>query len=444
MQLIQYWMKMDKFKQKLLQTKRVSVWGIGYLGYTTVLKLQAEGFFADVYDFTTERLNGLADGSYPTKEQRNTWTKHTQIPKIDLDRASIVVDSDLLFNNNVHIVSSPLLKQENSSTLNNLLKVLIKNKNFMKDSLIVFQSAGVPRTIEKQFIDALKIEGIVANIVSIFRSDWNIEDFLHSGKKRFIAGNSTQAVSMGIVFTEALHLNSIVLNSIVEAEVFENAKNSLEFTMTAFFNQLSLAYPDIDISTMSQKLLNQLSVEDISMGVSSIDYQSEQSIEHLLEGARLDYLGVIKEARSSNLSLLLYYADVLKNSGIGSVTIFGLSSYNSLKDLRFSPSLMLAEYLLKSGVKVSIHDSNFTKEEILQNLSKCTVIDLNDSNVTTDAVIVMSMSEEYKYYTQEYLDKIGFTSTKIIIDNTNLFKDFLYDNKTLYHKIGDGNLSKLI
>jgi len=435
---------MDKFKQKLLQTKRVSVWGIGYLGYTTILRLQSEGFFADVYDFISERLSGLADGSYPTKEQRNTWTKHTQIPKIDLDRASIIEDTDLLFNNSVHIISSPLLKQENPDTLDKLLKVLIQNKSNIKDALIVFQSVGVPRMIENQFIEILKKEGIEAHIVSIFRSDWNIEDFLHSGRNRFIAGNSVQAVSMGTIFTEALHLNPIVLDSIVEAEVFENAKNSLEFTMTAFFNQLSLAYPDIDISSMSQKLLKQLSVDDISMGVSSIDYQSEQAIEHLLEGGRLDYLGVIKEARSSNLSLLLYYADLLKNRGINSVTIFGLSSYNSLKDIRFSPSLMLAEYLLKIGIKISVHDSNFTKDEILQSLAKCSILDLNDSNVVTDAIIVMSMSEEYKYYTQEYLDKVGFTNRKVIIDNTELFQDFLYSDTTLYHRIGDGNLSRLI
>jgi len=435
---------MDKFKQKLLQTKRVSVWGIGYLGYTTVLKLQTEGFSADVYDFTTERLNGLADGSYPTKEQRNTWTKHTQIPKIDLDRASIIEEINLLFNNSVHIISSPLFNQDSTDSLDKLLKMFIEHGSQMENALIVFQAAGVPRTIENQFINVVKKEGIETNIVSIFRSDWNIEDFLHSGKNRFIAGNSERAVAMGTTFTEVLHLNPIVLNSIVEAEVFENAKNSLEYTMTAFFNQLSLAYPDIDISTMSQKLLAQMCVDDVSMGVSSIDYQSEQAIEHLLEGARLDYLGVIKEARSSNLSLLLYYADLLKNSGIRSVTIFGLSSYNSLKDLRFSPSLMLSEYLLKIGIDVSIHDSNFTKKEILKNLSKCTVLELNDSKISTDAVIVMSMSEEYKYYTQEYLDEVGFTSSKIVIDNTDLFQDFKYNSETLYHRIGDGKLSRLI
>ena len=35
---------MNDFRHRLLSTRRVSVWGIGYLGYTSLLRLQSKGF----------------------------------------------------------------------------------------------------------------------------------------------------------------------------------------------------------------------------------------------------------------------------------------------------------------------------------------------------------------------------------------------------------------
>ena len=40
-------------KERLLKTKEVSIWGLGYLGYTLLLRLQGLGFRAKVFDLSS-------------------------------------------------------------------------------------------------------------------------------------------------------------------------------------------------------------------------------------------------------------------------------------------------------------------------------------------------------------------------------------------------------
>lgn len=77
---------MNTFKELLLNTKRVSVWGVGYLGYTTILRLQENGFCSVVYDFNEDRLDDLKNNLYPEKEQINSWSKRGKIPAINLEK----------------------------------------------------------------------------------------------------------------------------------------------------------------------------------------------------------------------------------------------------------------------------------------------------------------------------------------------------------------------
>lgn len=117
---------MDDFKELLLQTKTISVWGVGYLGYTTILRLQKNGFYTTIYDFNESRLDDLVDGNYPNKEQLNSWSKNGKMPTLNFEKLEIVKDNKLLFENNVHIISFP-----NSDKFNylELAKLFVNNKD---------------------------------------------------------------------------------------------------------------------------------------------------------------------------------------------------------------------------------------------------------------------------------------------------------------------------
>lgn len=432
---------MNSYKDKILETKKISIWGIGYLGYTTILRLQKSGFCSTVYDFNEPRLNDLLDDKYPRKEQLSGWSKNGKIPALNLDKLDVVKDNSLLFENRIHIISFP-----NNDNFNyiELAKLFVQNKAKLDNSLILFQSAGIPKSIENSFCKILEENNLNIDVSTIFRSDWTIEDFFNNDHQRAISGNNQQAIEKTQDFLELLNLKSIKLNSIEESEVYENTKNALNYTMVAFFNQLSLACPHININELSNRLLKDISLDNLSLGVSSVDYKSEQSIENIVRGSTGNFLSILEEANNTNISFLFYYVNLLKNKGINSVTILGLSSYNSMKDLRFSPSVMLAEYLNKENIKVYIDDDHFGKEEVSEILPYCEYIDVNSQVINSDVVFIMSLSKEYKFFTQNKIDEIGLSKVKYILDNTGFFKDFIYSDFTLYHQLCDGNLIKVI
>lgn len=431
---------MQTFKESFLKDKKVSIWGVGYLGYTSLLKIQDFGVESSLYDFNEDRLDGLKNGTYPENEQIDSWSKSGKVPRVNLEYVSICKDTDKMFENSVHIVSFPNF---NDFKYGQLAKLFILNKEKLKDSLVIFQSAGYPKEIETDFYDLLKKEGIDIDIATVFRSDWAIEDFYSKNNKRMVAGSSSSAYEKAKYFLSFLNIESTYLKKIEEAEVYENSKNALHYTVLAFFNQLSLSYPHIDINDLAIKLLEDIRFEDLKLGVSNIDFKSEQSIDNLTRSSIGNYLTILNEANSTNIAYLFYYADLLKSKQISSVTILGISSYSSLKDITMSPAIILAEYLNKNGMDVTICDDSFSAEEIKEILPNCNYIDIKKDKVNSDAAIIMNINNELRFLNQNKIVDVGLDNMKFIIDNTGFFKDFKYSDNTVYHQLGDGNLIKV-
>lgn len=431
---------MESFEKLILQTKKISIWGVGYLGYTSILRLQDCGLKPSVYDFSEERLKHLQNGAYPEKNQLNTWSKNGKIPSVDLSQLEICNTYRELFNNNIHIISFPETQHVNYSAL---AEIFIEKKEFLSNSLIIFQSAGVPQSIEKNFCNLLIENDIHVDIVTLFRSDWIIEDFLQKDRYRVISGNSEQALDKVKNFLNFLNLEPIELSNIEEAEVFENSKIALSHTIVGFFNQLSLAYPNININELALIALKSVDFKNLSLGLSSVDYKSEQSCENLLRGSAGEYLTILRESNSTNIGFLFFYVDLLKSQKVKSVTILGLSSYNSMKDYRFSPSVILAESLVNENIEVYIHDENIDEEELKTIMPNCKYLNLNQNRITSDSVVIMNLNTQYRYFTQKDIELMNLSNVKFIIDNTGFFKQFSFNKDTIYHQFCDGQLKKV-
>lgn len=432
---------MQTLKENFLQTKNVSIWGIGYLGYTSLLKLQDYGIKASVYDFNEERLDGLICGDYPSKEQINSWSKNGRVPSLNLEYVHICENTDKMFENAIHIISFP---NTNDIKYDQLAKIFIENKEKIKDSLVIFQSSGYPKQIENEFYSILKQDTIEIDIATVFRSDWSIEDFYHKSNARVVSANNKKAYEKLKYFLLFLNIESVYLKELEEAEVYENSKNALYYTVLAFFNQLSLSYPHIDMNELTAKLLGEIDFSTLKLGVSSVDFKSEQSIDNLMRSSVGNFLTILNEANNTNIAYLFYYADLLKSKNISSVTIFGLSSYSSLKDIKMSPSVILAEYLNKNGIHVTVCDDSFSYEEIKEVLSYCDCIDIKKDKINSDAAVIMNINNELRFLNQYKLKNAGLFDVKFIIDNTGFLKQYEFSKETIYHQFGDENLSKVI
>jgi UDP-N-acetyl-D-mannosaminuronate dehydrogenase len=439
-------MKMNQFTEKLFATKTVSVWGIGYLGYTTILRLQSKGFFVNCSTFEKDVQNDLQTGQYPYEDMKQTWSLNNDIPKIDLSKIVFSNDHTDMFNSNVHIIALPGFKNDSgkAETYNKLIDIFSKNIDKLNGSLILFQSAEKVGTVKTYFVNPLKKAGAKCYFASGFRSDWSIEEFLLGNETRIIAADDKRSLEIASHFFNIMEISFETLDSIEEAEIYENGKNCLKYSVEAFFTQLSFAYPDININDVSAMIANNFEFSSKRSGLNLLNHKNMLHIDHLLGGEYGDHLSIVKETQAINLNAVLLYADLLKHNKISSVSIMGISVEGARKDIRASAAILLAEYLHNIGLDVFVHDPYFTNNEIQTLLPFAKISTFDDHSTKTESYVIMSSNLTYKYLTQHNIQQYGLYDAKIIIDNIGVFKNFSFSPQTKYHEVGDGGLKALI
>jgi UDP-N-acetyl-D-mannosaminuronate dehydrogenase len=437
---------MSKFSEELFVTKTVSVWGIGYLGYTTILRLQSKGFFVNCSTFDKDVQKDIVSGKYPYESMKQTWSQGNDIPKIDLSKVSFCHDYKKMFEANVHIIALPAFGGEygKPEVYDKLVDVFIKNTDKLVGSLVLFQSAEKVGTVENYFVKPLKKVGAKCHFASAFRSDWSVEEFLLGSENRIIAANDKDSLDVASEFFDILDVKFKTLSTIEEAEVYENAKNCLKYSAEAFFTQLSFAYPAININEVSAMIVKNLDLSAKRNGINLLSHKHILHIEHVLAGQNGDYLSIIKETQAVNMTTVLFYADILKQKKISSVTVMGLSTEGARKDIRASAAVLLAEYLYSIGIKVFVHDPYFTKDEIKEIFPFAKMSSMKNKADFTDGYVVMGVNPVYSYFTQKDVNENGISNSKIIIDSIGTLKHLSFSSKTIYHEVGDGGLKALL
>ncbi len=436
---------MSKLSQALFETKTVSVWGIGYLGYTSILRLQSKGFFVNCSTLDKHILDDLLVGRYPYEYMKQSWTLNNDMPKINLSKVDFAGNIEKMFESPVHVIAVPAYA-DSSGPVNyeKLVEMFLKNIESLKGSLILFQAAEKVGTVENHFIKPLKKAGAKCYFASAFRSDWSIEEFLLGNETRVIAGFDKLSIGAASEFFDVLGVDFKMLGGIREAEVYENAKNCLRYSAEAFFTQLSFAYPDIDINEVSEMVAKNLDLSTKRSGLNLLNHKHMLHIDHILAGQNGDYLSIIKETQAANMTTVLFYADILKQNKISSVTIMGLSAEGARKDIRASVAILLAEYLHSMSIKVLAHDPYFSADEVLELLPFAKMSNINGALDTTDAYVVMNSSPTYIYFTQKDINANGIAKAKIVIDGVGVFRHLSFSPQTAYHAVGDGRLKALL
>ena len=349
-----------------------------------------------------------------------------------------------MFDSLVHILAFPSVDRENNNLLKSLSKTFLKNSKKLKGGLVIFLSAGAPGAIERDFIAPLKKE-CDCSFVSSFRSDWTVEEFLFDYQERVLAADSQESLEKGKFFYSTLGLNFKTLGSIREAELYENAKNTLQYVTNMFINQLAIAYPETNIRQMTEYLLDDVKLNDSHLSIGAGGSKIPSSVENILQGSsNPNHLSLINESQQFNTSLILHYAEIAKKIKANSVTIMGLSVKGGQKSIELSPSLVIAEYLHRAGMTVYVDDPLYDKAAILRLLPFSKPVDILNSGLKSKVLFAMADHNEYRYLTQADIDSLKISDADLIIDNVGLFKDFKFSAATIYHFIGDGNLGKII
>lgn len=436
---------MKAFKQRLLETKRVSLWGIGYLGYTMLLRLQASGFEADVFDFDTTRLADLSAGRYPLADQKLVWSAKGEMPSLDLSRIRVVDAPAAMFANPVHIVSFPgRTDARPGNRLEHLAAAFAQNRRDLGDALVLFQSAEVPGDLNRHFIDPLQAQALSCDCATVFRTDWFIEEYFYGSRRQVMAANNGQAFERARFVLNVLGIAHVCLAGVREAELYECARKALHHSLSSFINQLVLAYPDIDVRRLIGLLFQDTPFEGIRPSIGSIGYKAANATRFLLEGSRCpDCMTMVRDANVANISTILNYADIIRRRQVDSVTVLGICERGDQKDVRLSSALVLAEHLIGEGVAVWLHDPYFTAAEIEAILPGARYADIPHQTIPSPCVVLMADHRFYRFFNQQDLERFGLASAALVIDNIGMWQEYRFGPQTIYHMPGDGTLNAL-
>lgn len=439
------------FLNQVLERRTVSVWGIGYLAYTTIIRLQANGFHCNVWDFFPERLAGLADGSYPQEALRQNWSQVNKLPRLDMERITLCgapggADMDAMFDSPAHIVSFSGENYTNpeDNRIRRLAGEFIARRDRLADALVVFQSAEAPGNIDHFFLSPLAAAGVSVDCLSAFRSDWTLEEFLADGGRRVVAPTTPASLEKGRAFYALLGLEVEELPSIRAAEVYENATSGLAYLVGAYFCQMALAYPDLDMDRVLSLAARNFRPESPALSFGMAGNRMFSAVSNILEGAaHPEELTLVKEAQSVNVTLILKYGDYLVRSGMGSALILGLSSQRNVRLAEISPAVTLANYLAGQGVEVWVDDPYYSAEEIRAMLPFARVCDLERDGLQAEALFILSDYYGFKFAGREQLGRMGIGRAKLVLDNPGLLRRYDFPATTLYHAPGDGRLDIL-
>ena len=429
---------------------KVAVWGIGYLGYTTLLRCHHHGMSTHIWTMDGEHLEDLQQGNYPGKNIQIAWSDIGSVPQVSPHRMIFAHSAEELFKEElpVHWIALPNHPaKENSGRLfwHEIAAGFKAHAKRDREYLVLLASASTPGETEA-FIESLGNARKMVRVVTAFRSDWVLEDFLYRPVPQALGGRE-EDLPLAEAFLRRMGLETFRIGSHHDAEVYQACMSGFQCLTSAFVSQFSFAYPGNNVRRISREVLNNCDLSKIGPAMGVGGKRMMTGLEFLFRGS--DYnnlLSILKEAQAFNLSSILFFADFLARYGTGRVGILGITPQPDNLDLAYSPSLLLAEALMQRGIEVLVHDPYFDFETVKQLLPGVQHLDLKAMADSPrlgrqDALVLMTPHRFYLEFTQSDIDEKIAGKAGIVIDNTGIWSQLTFSGKTQYYFVGDGTLN---
>lgn len=430
---------------EMIKRKKVAVWGMGYLGYTTALVLQSRGLEIEFFDPVGDSKSEYLKGDYPNSWQRYAWSRTGNMPPLKEQSVSICEHPDELFQSGVevHIVCLPATyrHEDYNSNMQKLKELFLKGLKNLNGCLVIFQSASGPGTLRRDFFLPLVESFPELEVATAFRADWNLEDFFSEKSAQMISGFSSKAADSAAQLYSFLGFQVELLDSVEEAEFIENSKNALEFCVNSFLNQLTLGYPDIDIRKCSAKILQRMSLEKYKPNISLGEYRMPTAVEHLLrESVYTEHLSLLNETLSSQFTMIMELVDYIIRHDLGPVTILGLGVGS---DITMSTSLVIAERLIANDVEVCLHDPAHPARRIKSLLPQSGTFAFEEGiPKETKTILIQSDWFGYRNIDQEQINLTVDGFVEQVFDGSGVWSHLEF-KQTKYDQIGNGALDLL-
>ncbi len=439
---------MTKFNNTFSKIKRsinskklpFCIWGVGYIGLSTA------GFFSKKkncigFDVDKKLVENLNKGTIKDDDFKK-WLGFSIKPKIKTKELIFFESVNELkkFKPMIHFICVPT--EKNGVPHNKILEKVIKQiKINFSEALIIVESTLTPGTaeqiIKKYLINHLQQGKYFFSVAP--RRDWFVD-------------NSKNLVEMDRVFggwsKKCTYLTKKVLSIVCKrlheassykiSELVKSFENSYRHVDIAMANQLSLAFPNLDVREALKLVGTKWNIGTFYPGFGSGGYCIPVSSKYILTGSkRKNKLSILKEAVKIDNSINILIAKSIIKRKIKKVGIFGLSYKENLKVFALSPVIPFVKYLQKNGVNCSLFDPYYSKQEIKKILNIGT-FDLSSIS-KFDCIVYHVNHLKFSSNKAMILKKI---KCKFFLDNTSTFfnKKDIFKKKNIEYKLtGNSN-----
>lgn len=439
---------MSEMRRQLLSGRyKVAVWGTGYIGFSTMANLAAAGVSCVGTDISDTMVNTINEGRIPVPNMEY-WlgfdTKYLVDSK--LIRATTNWKQVLTDNFPVHMISIPTEKGEKpwDGALQDVITKIASNyKSLPRPTIVIIESTLTPNKTDTLVIPIFKKHGVeVGKDIMLGvapRRDWFISPEKNLKTLPRIAAGTTPESTR-----EIISILSIICDHLIpapdhkHAEIVKSVENAFRHVEITLANQLSLAYPNLNITEVLRLVGTKWNVGTFHPSFGTGGYCIPLSSKYVLEGAEdPENLTILQDTIRSDEKLPVLLADRVVKNGFSNVGILGLSYKGDLKVHILSPTLRISKRLMELGVKVKVNDPYYTKDEI-KKITGAENFQFPDGLSEFDCILIVAGHRAYKAISESQL-KQHLTNCRLVIDNLEeTWKEFDWESIGVKYLIAGG------
>lgn len=431
--------------------KTIGVWGVGYIGFSTLVSFAVEGIKGIGYDVDKNRVRRINKGEVDIPGLRE-WLDVPIKNLIDHGLISATEDFQELFKAHplVHFICIPT-ERKGEPWFEPLVDVVKKLADYLSNKkegyipLIIVESTLTPGTSDKVILKIFSEKGLKKGKDYYFaiapRRDWFTEkaktmkniDRVY-GCSDIVSAKQTESVLArvcGVLHQASDYRVAEMVKSV------ENAYRHMDITLA---NQLSMAYPEFNIREVLRLVGTKWNVGTFYPSFGTGGYCIPLSSKYVINGAaKPQALTLLKETIKTDLKMPKLVAKALLKAGVKSVGILGLSYKGNMKVPQQSPAIGIAYELTKRKVKVRINDPYFDRTEI-KNITGCDTFSFPEDVSKFEGIVIVSDHAEYQSPSARRIFD-NSNNCKVIYDNVGIWQNLTYfaTKRIKYYIPGDAH-----
>lgn len=358
---------MDLRESLLTGQKKIGVWGIGHIGYSSMSHYAERGVRCIGYDVNTQTVEIVNRGDSPVFNM-DYWLGFTPGPLYTSGMAGATSDWRELVRPEVavHFICVPT-ERGGHPDLGPLMETCQRLARYKEQSLedpplVIIESTLTPGTIDKEVIPFFENHGLRLGKDMLLGCSPR-RDFFTSPEKsmRYIhrvygGADDRTAEAMRQVLSLACQ-NLVKSPDHHYAEAVKSIENAYRQLGVALAFELSRAYPNLDMRKVLELVGTKWNMETYypSLGVGG--YCLPVCSHYVIQGAeRPEELKLLQQTIVSSEAQPGLVAASLVERGVKNVGILGLSYMHNIRVHTMSPTLEITKLLTGVGVQVQVND----------------------------------------------------------------------------------------